>query len=187
MPTSISYNRLARLLILKDRMDEAERYLERSNHLAKQTRSKLLLRNNAGSFSDLYEAKGDFKKALEFKRLYQILNDSIYSEASAGKLAEMQALYQLEKKDKEIQLLNNEKALQESQLEVQESRLQFQLLIIISVVVGLLLISAVSFSIYRNAKRTRKLNRAIREQNEEIQAQSEELSESNQILINLNA
>ncbi len=184
---SISYNHLASLLILKGRMDEAERYLERSRILANKSQSQLLLRNNAGYFADLYEAKEDYKKALEFKKLYQSLNDSIYSEESAGKLAEMQALYQVEKKDQEIQLLNKEKALQESQLEVQESRLRFQLSIIISGIVGFILISIVSYNMYRNAKRMRRLNREISEQNEEIQAQSEELSESNQLLTNLNA
>ncbi len=184
---SISYNHLASLLILKGRMNEAEQYLERSRVLAKKSQSKLLLRNNTGFFADLYEARGDYKRALEFKKQYQLLNDSIYTEASAGKLAEMQALYQVEKKDQEIQLLSKEKALQESQLDVQESRLQFQLLIIISVGIGLILISAVAFSIYRNSKRIQKLNKAIREQNEEIQAQSEELSESNQLLTSLNA
>src|SRR5688572_25501723 len=138
-------------------------------------------------FADLYEAKRDYKKALEFKKLYQTLNDSIYSESSAGKIAEMQALYQLEKKDQEISLLNNEKALNESQLEVQESHIRFQFLIITSASVTLVLISLVLYSTYRNAKRMGKLNREINEQNEEIQAQSEELSESNHTLISLNA
>jgi signal transduction histidine kinase len=184
---SISYNHLAGLLISKGRLDEAEVYLERSRILARRSQSRLLLRNNAGFFADLYEAKKDYKKALEFKKIYQFLNDSIYSEASAGKLAEMQALYQSEKKDQEIQLLSKEKSLQESQLEVQESKLRFQLLIIVSASVGLILVSTVSYYIYRSDKRTRKLNKEIREQNEEIQAQSEELSESNQLLTNLNA
>lgn len=182
----ISYNHIASLLILKNRLDEAQRYLEKSRLLGNQTQSKLLMRNNAMYFSDLYEARKDYKKALEYKKLYQVLNDSIYSESSAGKIAEMQALYQLEKKNQEIKLLNNETALQESQLEVQESRLKFQFLIIASVGVGLILVSLVLYVTYRNAKRMRKLNRDISEQNEEIQAQSEELSESNQALSSLN-
>jgi signal transduction histidine kinase len=184
--TGISYNHIAGLLILKGRLEEAEHYLGKSRLLAIQTQSKLLKRNNAKYFADLYEAKKDYKKALEFKKLYQVLNDSIYSESSAGKIAEMQALYQLEKKNQEIKLLNNEKALNESQLEVQEARLQFQFLIIASVGVSLILVSLVLYVTYRNAKRMRKLNREISEQNEEIQAQSEELSESNQALSNLN-
>lgn len=184
---SLSYNHLARLLISKGRLNEAQQNLERSRALARQTGAKLLLRDNAGYFAELYEAKNDFRKAFEFKKLYQSLNDSIYKEASVGRLAEMQALYQLDKKDQEINLLSKEKALQESQLEVQESRLRFQFLIIIAGIAGFILISIVLYITYKNATRIRKLNKSIREQNEEIQAQSEELSESNQLLTKLNA
>ena len=184
---SISYNQLASLLIKMKRLDEAEQYLKRSRTLALQTDAKLLLRNNAGFFADLYEAKQDYKQALEFRKIYQKLNDSIYSESSAGKLAEMQALYQLEKKNQEIKLLNNEKALHESQIEVQEASLRFQFLIITSVTVSLVLISLVLYVTYRNSKRMHRLNREISEQNEEIQAQSEELAESNQALTRLNS
>ena len=184
---AISYNFIASLLIKKGRLSEAESYLKKANALAKRTQSKLLLRNNAGYFSDLYEVRKDYKKSLEYKKLYQIYNDSIYREASAVKMVEMQSLYQMEKKDQEIQLLSKETALQESKLEIQASRLRFQLLIIISAVIAILLGSWISFNIYRSARRIRKLNRDISEQNEEIQAQSEELSESNQLLTNLNA
>ncbi len=183
---SISYNHLADLLIAKGRLDEAEQYLERSRLLAIKSQSKLLLRNNAGYFADLYEVKGDYKKALTFRKEYQSLNDSVYSEGTAGKLAEMQALYQVEKKDNEIVLLNNERALQESQLKIQRSSLKIQLIIIVSGIISFLLVSTIAFNVYRNSKRMRKLNMAISEQNEEIQAQAEELSESNQVLTDLN-
>lgn len=184
---AISYNSIASLLIKTKKLDEAEKYLKNSRALAIQTKSRLLKRNNAGYFADLYEAKGDYKRAVEFRKLYQQLNDSIYSEGGVVKMAEMQALYQLEKKDQEIQLLSKEKALQESQLKIQESNLRLQLIIIVSGVVCLILLSVVAINIYRNSKKTRKLSMAISEQNEEIQAQAEELSESNQALTNLNA
>ena len=183
---SISYNQLAEGLISKRRYNEARRYLERSRTFAQKTQSKLLLRDNAGAFSKLLESQGDFKGALEFKNLYQSLNDSIYSETSAGKLAEMQALYQVEKKDQEIQLLSKERALQESQLQVQQAQLRQQRILIITAVIGLLLISMVAYISYYYYRKIHKLNIEISEQNEEIQVQSEELSESNQTLTNLN-
>ena len=43
-------------------------------------------------FASLYEAEGNLKKALEYYKLYSELNDSIYSEGNAMKLAELQAL-----------------------------------------------------------------------------------------------
>lgn len=184
---SLSYNHLASLLIARGKLSDAQHYLERSQELAKRTNAKLLLRNNADALSKLYEAKRDFKKALEYRKQYQVLNDSIFSEVSAVKTVEMNALYQVEKKNREIQLLNNERALQQSELKVQKSQLRFQLLIIVSVVISLFLISVVLWIVYRNAKRIKTLNRSIREQSEELQTQAEELSESNKVLSSLNS
>lgn len=184
---SLSYNHLASLLIAKGKLSEAQHYLERSQKLARQTNSKPLLRYNADNLSKLYEAKGDFRRALEYRKQYQELNDSIFSEVSAIKAIEMNALYQVEKKNQEIQLLNNERALQQSELKVQKSQLRFQLLIIVSVVIGLFLISVVLWIVYRNANRIKTLNRSIREQSEELQTQAEELSESNKSLSSLNS
>ena len=184
---SSAYNNISRSFIRLGRLGDAENYLRKAKDLIDQTKSRLNLRDNYGFYALLYVARKNFTKAYEYQKLYLQINDSIYTRSSAVKMAEMQVLYQVEKKDQEIQLLNKEKALQESQLEVQQSRLRFQLLIIVSAIVGLILISLVAFSIYRNSERTRKLNRAISEQNEEIQAQAEELSESNQALTNLNA
>lgn len=181
-----SYNHVAGLLISQKKIKEGEHYLERARVLANETRSKLMLRDNAGHFATLHEVKGDYKRALEFRKLYQSLNDSIYSEASAGKLAEMQALYQVEKKDQEIELLNKESQLQESQLQVQQAKLRQQRLLIIAGTVALLLISVVAYTTYFYYRKIHKLNIEINEQNEEIQAQAEELSESNVVLTKLN-
>ena len=182
----ISYNAIAALLIKARRFGEAENYLKKSRDLAKITQSRLLQRNNAGYFAELYEARGDLKKALEFRKIYQTLNDSLYTESGAVKMAEMQALYQLEKKNQEIELLNKETALQESKLQIQESNLRIQLVIIAAGFVVLVLLSYIAFNIHRNSKQMRKLNMEISERNEEIQAQAEELSEANQTLTNLN-
>jgi signal transduction histidine kinase len=182
----ISYNAIASLLIRTKRFGEAETYLKKSRDLAASTQSRLLQRNNAGYFADLYEAQGDLKRALAFRKMYQSINDSLYSESGAVKMAEMQALYQLEKKNQEIELLSKESALQESRLKVQESNLRIQLVIIVGGVVVLVLVSLIAFNAYRNSKEMRKLNMAISEQNEEIQSQTQELSEANQKLTNLN-
>jgi signal transduction histidine kinase len=183
---AISYDYLASFLIKKGRLDEAEKYLIKCRDLADQTESKLLKRNNAGYFSDFYEAKGDFKRALEFRKLYQQLNDSIYSQSGVAKLAEMQALYQLDKMEQQIMLLDKENALKESDLQYQKAQLRQQRLIIIASLLVVLLISGIAFIVYRYYRKVKLLNRDIYERNEEIQAQSEELTEANLSLTKLN-
>jgi signal transduction histidine kinase len=183
---AISYDYLASFLIKKGRLDEAEDYLIKCKKLAEQTESKLLQRNNAGYFSDFYEAKGDLGKALEFRKLYQQLNDSIYSQSGVAKLAEMQALYQLDKMEQQIRLLDKENALKESNLQYQKVQLRQQRLIIIASLIGVLLISGIAFIVFRYYRSVKLLNLDIYERNEEIQAQSEELTEANDALTKLN-
>jgi signal transduction histidine kinase len=183
---AISYDYLAAFLIKKGQLNEAEKYLIKCNLLAKQTGSKLLLRNNTGYFADYYEAKGDYKSALQYRKQYQQLNDSIYAKAGAERLAEMQALYQLDRMEQQIELLDKENALKESNLRNQKTQLSQQRIVIIASMLVVILISIVAFVAYRYYKNVKLLNRDIKERNEEIQAQTEELTEANEALYKLN-
>ena len=109
-----------------------------------------------------------------------------YSEASLVKLAEMQALYQLEQKDQEIKLLNQEKQIQQDRISLQRSQINMQYIILISVLIGLGLVSVLAFTSYQYNKTIRKANHEILEQKEEIQSQSEELIEANQTISQIN-
>ena len=190
---AISYNSISGLLIKTGRLKEAMTYLEKANLLGQKTKSLLLLRNNALNYVSYYEATKDYKKGLLYQKLYQSLNDSIYSEASAIKLAEVQALYNVEKNEQEIELLSQRQLIQEDQIKLQQSQLTQKNIIIISAVLGLLLISVaglIGYQYYREKSRSNlkliKLNTEMIEQREEIQAQSEELIEANQTIAQIN-
>ncbi|MFY8000799.1 MAG: tetratricopeptide repeat protein [Candidatus Kapaibacteriota bacterium] len=49
-----------------------------------------------------YEGLGNYKEALYYQRVYTALQDSIYNQESASKIAEIQTKYDTELKDKEI-------------------------------------------------------------------------------------
>ncbi len=86
-----------------------------------------VLSENAGNFTSLidiydylvllYEKKGDLKKSLEYHRKYHNLSKSIYNQQNAKQINEMQTAYQIEKKNKEIQLLNQSKQIAEATAE----------------------------------------------------------------------
>jgi signal transduction histidine kinase len=175
----ISLNGIGELLVKMRDYAGAEKYLRQANEKALKTGSKFLLRNNYKYFSDLYEQKGDFKLALKYRKSYDEIKDSVYSLSNGTKIAEMQALYQLEKKNQEL-------ALKEVQLKLQEDKLQQKNIIIISITFGAALISVLAFVIFRYLKNIRKANKEITEQKEEIQAQSEELVEANQTIGQIN-
>lgn len=190
---AISYNSLSSLLIKIGRLDEAMTYMKRASVLADATRSLLLLRNCAGNYVKYYEAKRDWKNAHDYQLKFQALNDSIYSEGSMVKLAEMEALYNLDKKESEIAFLNQQQRIKEDQIKLQQSQLTQKNIIIFSAIAILFLLGIAGYVGYQNYltkseanKELTKLNRAIVEQKEEIEAQSEELIEANQAIAESN-
>jgi signal transduction histidine kinase len=182
----ISYNGMGSLYVKLKQYDKAEAFLKLADALAIQTRSKTLEMNNNYYWSDLYEAKGDNTKALVYYKKYSILNDSIYFDLGAQKLAEMEALYQIEKKDQEIDLLNKEKQIHENEIKLQKSKINIQSIVILSVIIGFVLVSLLAIKTYQYNRQIRKAHREITEQKEEIQAQSEELIEANQTIAQIN-
>ncbi|MFZ6009699.1 MAG: tetratricopeptide repeat protein [Bacteroidota bacterium] len=182
----VSYNSLGSLCIKMGKTNEAFRYLQLAKEIGEKTSSKNILRYNMEYFSVYYEKLGNLKKAIEYQKLTNSLKDSLYSEASILKFAEMQALYQLEKKDQEIKLLNQNQEIQDNKLKLQQSRIRQQGIVIAAVIIGFVLVSALSVITYRYTKKIKKANQEITEKQEEIQAQSEELIEANQTIARIN-
>jgi len=183
---SVSYNQIGQVYTKARNFAAATKYLTKARNLSKSTGSKVLIMNNRLFFSALFEAKGDFKKALDYHKQYARLNDSIYSEGNALKLAEMQALYQVEQKNQEIEFLNQNKEIQSNQIQLQRSQINQQRIIIISGLVGLVLIAVFAYKTFQYTANIRKANREILEQKEEIQAQSEELIEASSTIAQIN-
>jgi signal transduction histidine kinase len=181
-----AYNSLGSTLTRLGRFREAELYLKKGNEMAFETGSRSLLMYNHLFFSGMFEARRDPVKALSHYKKYTVLNDSIYSENSANKLAELQALYQVEKKDREIELLNQQRRIQHNEILLQGGRIRQQNIIIASGVFGLVLFSLLAFLTYRYNRRIKRAHREIIEQKEEIQAQSEELIDANQTIAEIN-
>lgn len=182
----ITYNSLARLLLKMGRFDEALQYVNKADKYSKETGSLMLMRNNADIYATYYQAVGNYKKAFEYQKLFQSLNDSIYSDVSALKLAEVEAIYNVEKKEKDIELLKQKQEAQLNQLQLQEAELSRKNWILTSTVVGILMLIAAGIVGYRYYKEKSKANRELREQKEEIQAQSEELMEATATISNIN-
>lgn len=104
--------------------------------------------------AEAYEKKGDFKSALNTFKSYKTMTDSIYTKESIEIIAEKDALYNQQKKDAEIALLNKEKEITATKLSRSRS------IIIISLIgLGLLAIAALALL---------KLNKKIKSKNETI-------------------
>ncbi|NOS55373.1 MAG: tetratricopeptide repeat protein [Cyclobacteriaceae bacterium] len=167
-----SYNRLG----VKD---SAKYYLERAVRLAIPTSASDLLRNSYFEMADYLKNSGKPTEAIVYYQKYIRVNDSLYNKQNAQSLSAYRTLYDVETKDKEIELLNQKSLLATAQ--AQKQRILFY-----TVVVGFLILVGLAIFYYRFAKRLRKLTYSLAEKSEEIQTQAEELTEANQVLSKLN-
>lgn len=184
---AISYNGIAKLYLKLGRLEESKHYLEKTKELALLTKSQILLKNYYANYADLLDLQGNYKQASFYRKEQQRLTDSLNMVNNNVKLAEMQAVYQVEHKEKEIELLDKERALQLKRMEDQEIQIRNQTLIIVFGSIGFLLAVSFAFYIFRANRKINKAKHDLSELNEELLTQSEELRESNDSLKELNA
>ncbi|HPH46068.1 MAG TPA: tetratricopeptide repeat protein [Chryseolinea sp.] len=170
---------------LKD-FANAKKYLDKAEAKARYIKSGIVLLNVYRTRRDLLMAQNQLNQALRYTMLYEQLNDSVNSSSMANRILSLQSVYELEKKDQEIQLLSKSKQLQSDQILLQENRIQRQQFWIIAGSLVLVLISALAYTLYSYFKKTDRLRKEVQERSEEIEAQSEELTETNNSLVMLN-
>ena len=122
--------------------------------------------------STTYADAGDFKRSYDYQQLAKSVRDSLDRVVSARDLAEMQVKFETEQKQREIELLNKEK-------EVQDLKLTKQLTLrnmIIAVTILALLMLLLIYGRYRTKK---KANEELGKKNVEIEQQKKTVEEKN--------
>jgi signal transduction histidine kinase len=109
-----------------------------------------------------YEGIGNYKEAYQIQKKSSLLNDSLYQEKSRSRLAEMQAKFEAEKKQSEINQLRIEKEL-EIENNQRKTILNFSLIITMIVVIVLLI------NIWRKNKYKTATNLLLQTQKKELE------------------
>ena len=107
---AITCNLFAELYISTNRFGKAYEQITRSLKISGELDLRDLIAENYKTMANYYTAIGEFEQALEFHKKYSTLHNSIYTEENIKKLAELQAKYEVEKKEKEIELLTRDKS-----------------------------------------------------------------------------
>ncbi len=153
---------------------------ENSLKLSKELNSIEFINSSASTLFHAYFALGNFNKGLEYLKLYESTNDSLFNKTKAKAIAEAEKKFESEKKQLLIDNLTKERELQNLELKRQKT-------IIWSIVIGLIMavIFAIlmvhRFHITRKQKRiiekqksiVDEKNMLLNKQNEEIKAQHE--------------
>ncbi|MFP4556184.1 MAG: tetratricopeptide repeat protein [Bacteroidales bacterium] len=147
--------------------------------LSKRIKSFSSIYYSAHALKEAYKNKGNISLALEYAELLIQNNDSLLTQEKERTVAEIEAVYQTEKKEQEIE---------RQRLEAGKQRLRFNAL-----AAGLLLLALLTFSLYRGYKNKKKAHGIITEQNSvleqanaEIMAQRDELEAQRDMVVSQN-
>lgn len=133
--------------------------LEEALDIANVLDQDLLAMEAYESLARIYAYNNNFKKAFENKNSYTIVRDSFYTKEKRELANEIEAKYQNEQKEKEIELLSSDKKFQTLQIEkrINERNALIAFALIVIVIAGLLYNQ---FRIKRNAnKKLEELDR----------------------------
>ena len=141
---------LGNLEFHEKRYNSALRLVNESNDIAKKESMRSIIRDNYDILSRIYAAKGDFKSALSYFKLFAEMKEVFFNE-ELKKVTEMKVSYETKQKEKEIELLKKEQEIKELQLASQKSNIKF--LIILLVFISILFI--VSLERYLRNRKTK--------------------------------
>lgn len=98
-----AYNAYAENAMAQGKLQEARTYFERSLEISEVHQLKLYLRESYRGLANLNSQQGNYKAANQYLNKLMVVKDSILNENNAQIMAEVEAKYQNEKKEKEIQ------------------------------------------------------------------------------------
>jgi DNA-binding CsgD family transcriptional regulator len=125
-----------------------------------------------GNLSDIYAFNNDYQKAFEYQRKYDVIKDSLFTSEKERMLAEVEAKFQSEKKDRDIALLK-----EKTNVERNRNFMLIILLFVFLIVIFLLIV------MFRYKSTAFKRQQKLLDQEKIIHAQENEINEKeNQIL-----
>lgn len=116
------------------------------------------VRNAYSQLTLAWEKKGDFKKALEYYKSYKQYSDSLMNSEKHEQITRMEAIYQSEKKQSQIELFIKDK-------ELQDAIIARQNIIMTIIGVSLLIVIVLIVILYRIYQRKREFANELIEKN----------------------
>lgn len=154
--------------------DEALKFITNSLAIAKESNARILKIRCYTMLSELWEAKGDFKKALGYFKQYKQLDDSLFSQDMQEKLFRDQMRFATEAKDSQIAALSRARDIKDDQIKRSEF---IRNILVVVMALSVILLATV----YRSGQRRRQINTLLLQHQEDMEKRSEELERLNQV------
>jgi len=168
---------LARVYMKQDRLNQATGFAIQGKQISDTIEASLQKKSALQILAQIYERKGDYRRALQYTREFEDIEDRLFNKEKNQQIEELEAKYQLEKKQREIHR-------QEELLDRKEDLIRKQQVQKYGYMGGIVFVLAISVLIYLNYRQKRNINKLLMEQNEEIESQNEELVQQNEEIRN---
>lgn len=173
---------------------DAEIYFSKSLIISNDIDAKEIIKTNYQNLGELYSARNDFEKALEYYHLFSELKDSLYNEENSRLITEMQAKYDLEANEKRILILERDNIKLEKEKVENEFSLSNQrtiiyvvsMFLVFSILMFLLFLKQVKLKRKMLTEKQDKLSEKLKSKERELMSTGKYISEKNGILIQTN-
>jgi len=165
---SLNYNNVANLYNKLKEYKIAMPFAQKGLQIAKEIGTLLLESIAYQNLSESYKGLGNYKEGMENYVLFNHLDDSIFNLEKQKQIAQMEAIYQNEKSQKEIEI-------KEVQLAKKEIEIKHQETITIAFIVGFVLAVLIAFLILWSLQLKKKDNKII----------AAEKAKSDELLLNI--
>jgi serine phosphatase RsbU (regulator of sigma subunit) len=134
------------------------------------------------NLSRAQEGLGNFRQALEYHKLFKHFNDSLTRIDNRREISRVEAEFQTERMQQEVELKNALLEKQDVELAQQSVSLSRQRLVRNILFIGLTALAIILAYIYTSLRRRKKINAFIMQQNREIGTQHEEITQQKHII-----
>ncbi|PCJ28058.1 MAG: hypothetical protein COA97_01930 [Flavobacteriales bacterium] len=161
-------NALGDLLLKQNKPDKAINFLLQALEIIETIGAKAEMGEIYVAISKAFEQKGDYIQSLHYLKLGNVIDDDLYSSENSENIAEMNALYEISEKEKELLKQEAYASLQQSQ----------KIALITGSLIGfLLLFIIVGISVKGNLDK-RKTNKTLELQKQQIETKSRDITDS---------
>lgn len=148
---AIALNNLGKVKLRLHDLPAAENFIHAAEDHIRIASSLDELRKNLELKLQLYQNRADYKKALYFATELMAVKDSLLDREKVESLASMQAQYETEKKEQQISILEQDKALQQAEIKTKQTWIQS----LIAIITLTSVIAALLYYGYRESQRNK--------------------------------
>ncbi len=153
------------------RTDLSVKYAERGIKAAEDIDAKDFMLNAYEVGAEAHRLSGNLEKSIYYLKKHLRLKDSLFTENTTKKIAEMQAMYESEMQQQKL-------AVQEEKLQAQEARLGLQKILLIGGAIVFVVLMALSMLLYSNYKNKKITSEKLAESNLIIERKNKDITDS---------